>query len=112
MNFCPNCQNKLYPLEEEEKLYNSCVKCGFKDEYRNTMIHKKVYKGKTMQQSSMNQFSRYDVSLPRTNKKICPNTECISHQDKSLQEAVFIMDPVSLKLSYMCVACGTDWKYH
>lgn len=112
MIFCPNCQNKLYPSEEEEKLYNLCMKCGYKDEYRNTLIHKKVYKGKTTTQTNINQFSRYDVSLPRTNKKVCPNAECESHQNKALQESVFIMDPVTLKLNYMCVVCGTDWKYN
>ncbi len=112
MIFCPNCENKLYPKEVEDRLLNECIKCGFKDEYRESLIYKKNYKNKTTHNSNINRFSRFDISLPRTNKKTCPNTECILHTDKEKQEAVFIMDPVSLKLEYMCVACGTEWKYN
>ena len=117
MIFCPNCENRLVPTEEKdesdvEKLFNLCEKCGYKNEYKNSIIHRKIYKGNTTNQTSsnINQYSRYDVSLPRTNKKTCPNPECISHKEKDKQEAVFIMDPISLKLTYVCIPCGTQWK--
>ena len=111
MFFCPQCQNKLYPSESEDKLMNLCIKCGYESEYTESLIHKKIYKGGVTQSANMNSFSRFDVSLPRTSKKICPNKECESHLDKTKQEAVFIMDPVTLKMTYMCTCCGTEWKY-
>ena len=41
MNFCKECNNKLYPLEEEEKLFQSCKDCGFKETYEGNIIEKK-----------------------------------------------------------------------
>jgi DNA-directed RNA polymerase subunit M/transcription elongation factor TFIIS len=112
MIFCPECENKIYPVEENDRLYHQCLKCGFKDEFRETIIHRRTYKGKsTNQNSHVNQFSRFDVSLPRTKKKTCPNVDCISHRETDKQEAVFIMDPISLKLTFVCVCCATDWSY-
>lgn len=90
---------------------NLCIKCGYESEYTESLIHKKVYKGGVTQSANMNSFSRFDVSLPRTSKKTCPNKECESHRDPSKQEAVFIMDPVTLKMTYMCTCCGSEWKY-
>ncbi len=117
MIFCPKCENRLVPTEEKdendnEKLFNLCEKCNFKSEYKNSVINTRIYKGKVTDKSSsyINQYTRHDVSLPRTNKKDCPNTECISQTEKDKQEAVFVMDPVTLKLTYICTACGTQWK--
>ncbi len=112
MKFCPECQNKLYPSEENDKLFNLCLKCDFREEYQESLIHKKNYKGNVVQNANMNQFSRYDVSLPRTSKKTCPNTACESHSNSEKQEAVFVMDPLTLKMAYMCTCCGTEWKYN
>lgn len=43
MNFCKTCDNKLYPLEEDDKLYLSCQDCGFKEINENTVIEKKEF---------------------------------------------------------------------
>lgn len=117
MIFCPNCENRLIPTEEKdendvEKLFNVCEKCNYKSEYKNSVIHTRIYKDVMADKSSsyINKYTRYDVSLPRTNKKTCPNGECVSHTDGDKQEAVFVMDPVTLKLTYICTACGTLWK--
>ena len=44
MKFCKECENKLFPSEEDGKLWNKCIDCGFKEEYSNTIIDKKNYK--------------------------------------------------------------------
>ena len=44
MNFCKECDNKLYPLEDDEKLYQSCQDCGFKELYDGLVIEKKHFK--------------------------------------------------------------------
>ena len=41
MEFCKECDNKLFPVEEENKLWNKCMNCGFKEEYKESIIEKK-----------------------------------------------------------------------
>jgi DNA-directed RNA polymerase subunit M/transcription elongation factor TFIIS len=111
MQFCKNCDNKLYPIEEDEQLWNKCINCGFKEEYTEFVIDKKVYKNKNTVANDNNKFLIYDPTIPRTKQKVCPNKNCISIEKPSLQEAVFIQDPVTIKLKYICVNCNTEWKY-
>ncbi len=112
MNFCPECENKLYPTEEEEVLYNKCLKCKFKEECKESVIDKKIYKSSGLNVvTTTNKFSIHDPSLPRTSKKECPNRDCPSHQEGGIQEAIFIMNPTSLKLTYICTQCTSEWRY-
>ena len=111
MQFCKECENKLFPSEEDSQLWNKCLDCGFKEEYNNSVIDKKIYKNKNTLTYSNNKFLIYDNTIPRTTQKICPNKECISVKNPSLQEAVFIQDPVTIKLTYICINCNTEWKY-
>jgi len=111
MQFCKECENKLFPFEEDNQLWNKCFECGFKEEYLETVIDKKLYKNKDNNVNDNNRYLIYDPSLPRTIHKQCPNKECPSVKDPSLQEAIFIQDPVTIKLTYICVNCNTEWKY-
>ena len=79
MNFCKECNNKLYPLEEEEKLFQSCKDCGFKETYEGNIIEKKIFKNKNISILNNNNFIIYDDSLPRTVQKQCPNKNCNSN---------------------------------
>ena len=111
MEFCTECENKLFPIEEDDKLWNKCLNCGYKGEIHQTIIEKKKYKNNQVLNVDTNRFLIYDNALPRTTHKTCPNDQCLSHKDKKLQEAVFIQDPVTIKLTYVCVCCNTSWKY-
>jgi DNA-directed RNA polymerase subunit M/transcription elongation factor TFIIS len=111
MDFCKECDNKLFPMEEDSKLWNKCMECGFKEEYLNTTIHKKNYKNKSTISLETNKFLIFDHSLPRTTKKECPNKACISVNKPELQEAIFIQDSVTIKLRFICVNCNTEWSY-
>jgi DNA-directed RNA polymerase subunit M/transcription elongation factor TFIIS len=111
MNFCKECDNKLFPMEENNKLWNKCMDCGFKEEYNNLIINTKNYKNKDTINIENNKYIIYDPSLPRTIHKQCPNKNCISIKNPKLQEAIFIQDSVTIKLKYICVNCNTEWKY-
>lgn len=110
MQFCKECENKLTITEEEDALYMKCSECGFKELYSGTFIERKNYKNKDVVQTDNNKFLIHDPSLPRTCQKECPNKECISLKDKDLQEAIFITDSITLKLTYICVNCNTRWS--
>ena len=111
MNFCKSCDNKLYPLEDEDKLYLSCEDCGFKEIYQGSIIEKKNFKSKSRNIVRNIQFLIYDDSLPRTSQKQCPNKTCKSNMKDQKSEAVFLQDPISLKLTYICTSCNVEWKY-
>jgi DNA-directed RNA polymerase subunit M/transcription elongation factor TFIIS len=111
MEFCKECENKLFPIEEDGNLWNKCIDCGFKEEYKESIIEKKFYKNKEVLAGDNNKYLIYDSSIPRTIHKKCPNKNCESVKNPELQEAVFIQDPVTIKLTYICVNCHTEWKY-
>ena len=111
MEFCKECENKLFAIEEDNKLWNKCIDCGFKEEYTSAVIDKKNYRNKDTIGSENNKFLIYDSCIPRTIQKVCPNKNCISVQKPELQEAIFIQDPVTIKLTYICINCNTEWKY-
>ena len=111
MQFCKECDNSLFAVEENNKLYLKCVDCGFKELYNGCFIEKKNYKNKDVIQSDNNKYLIHDPSIPRTCQKICPNQECISIKNPDMQEAIFITDSITLKITYICVNCNTEWKY-
>ena len=111
MQFCKECENKLFPVDEDNKLWNKCMDCGFKEEYTDYVIEKKNYKNKESLVSDIKKFIIHDCTIPRTKQKQCPNKNCPSVKDPALQEAVFVQDPITIKLTYICVNCNTEWKY-
>lgn len=111
MKFCKECNNKLYPTEDDEKLINVCMDCGNKEEYTDNIVERRVYKISQINNLERNKYLIYDNTLPHTIHKICPNQNCPTKKDKSLQEAVFITDKVTLKVTFICTVCNTEWKY-
>jgi len=111
MKFCEQCNNILYFIEESNKLYMICKTCGSKEESFEQLIEKTVYKNVNQLNTENINYYRYDPTLSRTKQKICPNIDCISHKDKTLQEVVFYNEPISMILIYICINCNTEWKY-
>jgi len=111
MQFCNECQNIFVPIEEDGRLWNKCIDCGFKEEYKNIVIEKKKYKDKESIIFNNNKYSIYDCSLPRTIHIVCPNKEC-NQINSNVPEAVIYQDSISLKLTYICIHCNTEWKYN
>jgi DNA-directed RNA polymerase subunit M/transcription elongation factor TFIIS len=107
MYFCKECDNKMYPLEKDEKLFNKCNDCGFQEPFNGSIIEKKNYKKKNTYSSFDSQYLIYDNTLPRTIHKQCPSKSCQSKDNVS----IFIQDPISLKLTYICSSCNVQWKY-
>lgn len=111
MKFCKECNNKLYPTEEEDKLLNVCMDCGFKEEYTNNVVETRVYKTSQITEMEKNKYLIHDPTLPYTVHKTCPNQNCPTKKNSSQQEAVFITDKNTLKVTFICVSCNTEWKY-
>ena len=110
MDFCKNCNNSLYPTEIDNELWMICKICEYKEEPQTTVIKKNVYKKANTLHYGTNRYLIYENTYSRTKKFPCPNTDCPSIKDKSLQEAIFFNDPKNLKITYICAACNTEWK--
>jgi len=48
--------------------------------------------------------------LPRTKDFTCKNSNCITHKDSKLKEAVFLKIPKSYNLTYVCTTCHYSWN--
>ena len=108
--FCPECDNILYHEEiDDDKLVLKCEHCGHIEPNKETLIIKKNYK-ESVNSSYINiKYVVHDNTLRRTIKKKCPNKECKSHIDKTLQESVIIIDKITKRKIYVCVQCTTQW---
>ena len=111
MDFCKDCDNKLYPLEDEDKLYLSCQDCWFKEVFEGSVVEKKHFKTKSANFTKNIQYLIYDDTLPRTVHKQCPDKNCETNKKETQSESVFIQDPQSIKLTYICTTCNVEWKY-
>ena len=110
MDFCQGCNNLLYPTEIENELWMVCKHCEYKKPPKTTIIKKNVYKNNNIIHHGTNQYLIFENGYQRTKKLPCPNSECPSSKDNSLQEAVMYNDPKNLKITYICCACNTEWK--
>lgn len=111
MKFCPNCNTLLQKSEEEYKLMENCHNCGFKRESVDNLVHLSTYKNIFTIPNIFNRYVIYDNTLPRTKVKQCPNEDCPSRDNADLQESVFYPERKTLRLTYVCCVCSTEWKY-
>jgi hypothetical protein len=53
-----------------------------------------------------------DPTLPRTHDYICKNNDCVSNKKgfKGEKEAVFIREPRSFNVTYICSLCKSGWN--
>ena len=113
MHFCTNYNNMYYVKiaeENENQLIYYCRKCGTEDTTiteDNICVSKTVLKKSELKFSHIiNEYTKLDPTLPRTNKIKCPNKEC-NDDDK---EVIYIRyDDTNMKYVYICTACDKVW---
>jgi len=119
MHFCTKCNNMYYhkvAAEEENKLIYYCRNCGHEDDTLtadNICVSRTEIKRSTQKYShTVNEYTKNDPTLPRTNTIKCPNQECSSNEEGSSdREVIYIRyDDVNMKYLYLCAKCDTMWK--
>jgi DNA-directed RNA polymerase subunit M/transcription elongation factor TFIIS len=115
MEFCPNCRNMLYIIENEENLTKQCRNCQYSDTYDNEKaikVLKTTYgDNKLLHDQYVNPYLPYDPTLQRINDEHikCPNMECVKKNTES--KVLFIKyNNKDMKFFYVCDYCGTNWK--
>ena len=117
MHFCDVCQNMYYiriDSEESSKLIYYCRKCGNENHELtsdNVCVSKTVLK-QTEQTFThvINDYTKFDPTLPRFNSILCPNSECSTNTKDTPREIIYIRyDEINLKYVYLCSTCDTTW---
>ena len=117
MKFCSTCNNMYYISvsdTEVDKLEYYCRNCGNKE--TNIMdticISDSQVKSEEKMLNYVNEYTKYDPTLPRVDNVPCPNTECITHKDGKLDKEVIYVryDDINLKFIYVCPHCEHVWK--
>ena len=94
MHFCNNCENMLYiRLSDEEsesnKLIYYCRNCGNTEDTfskKNICVLENNYKhSESNIKQDINEYTKYDPTLPRINNIKCPNTSCKSNLPEASQ---------------------------
>lgn len=110
MKFCPECNNLLYIVEEEE-LYNKCKNCGYQEKLNEKVIMTKIYKKGEYKGTGIEQYLINDPSYAHTTHQPCPNKDCESKKDISLQDAIILSEGKRLEATYICTVCSHKWMY-
>jgi len=67
----------------------------------------------------VNEYTKFDPTLPRINTIDCPNVKCASNidakstegEEKKEREVIYIRyDDTNMKYIYVCAVCNTSWK--
>ena len=110
MNFCETCNNKMYPFEENHKLYYKCQDCGSSKEHDNFIVSQTKYMSNNANiiPNYLKKNLRHNCTLKRSKKYKCKNTSCDNKYDN---EVIIICDKNTIENIYICASCLSEWKY-
>jgi len=132
MHFCSECNN-MYYLKIMENDANSliyyCRNCG----HENTTLtvdnvcvsDTQIKRSEDQYLHIVNEYTKYDPTLPRITTIACPNSKCASNKGETDtgtstgmepgvgvgREVIYIQyDDTNMKYMYVCAICNTSWK--
>ena len=112
MLFCESCQNMLYiKLSDKNSntIINYCKHCGLESTAQNINIIEDVEKKENP--DIINEFTKFDPTLPRVKNIPCPNAECSTNTENTSREIIYIKyNETNLSFMYLCPTCNTSWK--
>ncbi len=116
MKFCVKCDNMYYnsiPDDNPNKLVYYCKNCGHVDDIvasTNTLILSKNLSSEHSITSKINEYTKFDPTLPRTDKVGCPNDKCPTNVSDEPKEIIYIRyDDANMKYVYLCTTCDKRW---
>ena len=120
MHFCSQCHNMYYLKisgNDSNSLIYYCRNCGHEDDSLtagNICVSSTDIKISEQKYTHViNEFTKYDNTLPRTNTIKCPNVSCISNKEgnEDKREIIYIRyDDINMKYIYVCTQCDKMWK--
>ena len=112
MIFCEKCNNMYYIKLQDDNpnnLIHYCKQCGNEDNTQPANIINSI--NTSDDQDIVNEFTKYDPTLPRTSTIPCPNSNCKTNTEDKHREIIYIKyNETKLKFMYLCTECDTTWK--
>jgi len=128
MKFCKDCDNMLYLRlnNDSNNLIYYCRNCGNTydetDKSEICVLNTHVSQSSAFSQD-INEYTKYDQTLPRTKNIKCPNQSCKSNIGESTDqppdppeqpnrnEVIYLRyDDINLHYTYICAHCDTIWN--
>ena len=115
MEFCKKCDNMYYMQKNDDgQLVHFCKNCCYEDSEIIKTSNLKVYEysvGNDDANMRINEYTRFDPTLPHVNSIKCPNLECSSNKGEDKQDVIYIrIDDKNMKYTYLCYNCNFVWK--
>lgn len=125
MHFCNKCENMLYIRllgEESDSLVYYCRNCGETDatitKENICVLQSDIVLKEKAYLHEINEYTKLDPTLPRTNNIKCPNQSCSSNQsstegqeERTKNDVIYLRyDDVNMKYIYICTICDKIWK--
>lgn len=142
MQFCARCDNMYYicidpgngtdtepnsetSLQVGSSLLHYCRNCGHKEPVKKELCVSKLQIKHSAQNygNIINQYTKFDPTLPRISHVKCPNSLCASNPRQSekaseasnavtvSREVIYIRyDEENMKYVYLCAICDTLWS--
>ena len=117
--FCPTCQNMMYLAMNQssagstDTLEYFCRCCKHVEPIVNQNMVIPIMKTSVENRDTqfsliVNEYTKFDPTLPRIHNIPCPNPECATKEGK---EVIYIRyDDTNLKYLYLCTECDKLWK--
>jgi DNA-directed RNA polymerase subunit RPC12/RpoP len=101
--------------DNSNKLVYYCRNCGNED---TSITHDNVCVSKTQIKRDeqtfnhiINKYTKLDPTLPRIDKILCPNSDCLTNTKNDPREIIYIRyDDTNMKYVYLCSTCDTVWQ--
>jgi DNA-directed RNA polymerase subunit M/transcription elongation factor TFIIS len=113
MNFCVKCDNLYYmKVTDDGKLIYYCRNCGNEEtNVITTNLCISSYEENKQKTNKINEYTKYDPSLPHVHNVKCPKEDCPSNKKDSTSDVIYIrVDDVQMRYIYLCVFCESSWK--
>ena len=120
MHFCKECHNMYYirlVKEDSNQIIYYCRNCGNENKeltLENICVSKiHIKRDDQKHKHIINEYTKYDPTLPRTNSVKCPNLNCLGEtkETESNNSSIIYLryDDTNMKYIYLCVECDTSW---
>tara|TARA_B100000902_G_C27247997_1_gene883662 strand:+ start:818 stop:1183 length:366 start_codon:yes stop_codon:yes gene_type:complete len=119
MNFCKKCDNMYYLKisndDGDDKLVHYCRNCGHENNNltENICVYEADLQNSNANINLINEYTKYDNTLPRTTTIRCPNQKCPSNDSETNtdREILYIRNnDNNMDYVYLCAVCDITWK--
>ena len=103
---------KTFNSESFKQSYFYCKNCGYSEKIPENMLilSRNISKNTNDSINNFMKYYKYDNTIPISKNYNCINTECPTHTNPLIKNALFFREPNSYVLKYICNVCESIWR--